>query len=190
MAQHKDLILILDFGAQYTQLISRKVRELGVYSEIKPFNISIQEIKVVQPKGLILSGGPESVYEKNAPLPDKSIFDLDIPVLGICYGLQVISHFFAGEIAGGTKKREFGLAELKIEQPSGLFKNVAPVSKVWMSHGDALDRLPRGFEILGSTENSPYAAFANKKRNFYCVQFHPEVTHTVEGKKILGNFVY
>ena len=190
MAQHKDPILILDFGAQYTQLISRKVRELGVYSEIKPFNISIQEIKKLQPKGLILSGGPESVYEKNAPLPDKSIFDLDIPVLGICYGLQVISHFFAGEIAGGTKKREFGLAELKIEQPAGLFKNVSPVSKVWMSHGDALDQLPSGFETLGSTESSSYAAFANKKRNFYCVQFHPEVTHTVEGKKILGNFVY
>ncbi len=159
----EDFILILDFGAQYTQLISRKVRELGVYSEIKPFNISIHEIKKLQPKGLILSGGPESVYEENAPVPDKNILDLDVPVLGICYGLQVISHFFAGEIAGGTRKREFGLAELKIEQPTGLFKNVNPVSKVWMSHGDALDHLPRGFEILGSTESSPYAAFAQKK---------------------------
>ncbi len=186
----KDFILILDFGAQYTQLISRKVRELGVYSEIKPFNISFQEIKKLQPKGLILSGGPESVYQENAPLPDNNIFELDIPVLGICYGLQVVSHFFAGEIAGGTNKREFGLAELKIEQPAGLFNNVSAVSKVWMSHGDALHQLPAGFETLGSTENSPYAAFANKERRLYCVQFHPEVTHSAEGQKILGNFVY
>lgn len=191
MKIHPDgFILILDFGAQYTQLISRKVRELGVYSEIKPFNISVHEIKKLQPKGLILSGGPESVYEENAPVPDKNIFDLDIPVLGICYGLQVISHFFAGEIAGGVRKREFGLAELKIDQPAGLFKNVNKVSKVWMSHGDALHQLPSGFTTLGSTENSAYAAFANKERKLYCVQFHPEVTHTVEGKKILGNFVY
>lgn len=186
----KDLILIFDFGAQYTQLISRKVRELGVYSEIKPFNIPLQEIKELQPRGLIFSGGPESVYEENAPLPDKGVFDLNIPVLGICYGLQVISNFFAGEVAGGTTKREYGLAELKIENPGELFKEVSPTSQVWMSHGDALKKLPAGFETLGCTDNSPYAAFGNKEKKMYCVQFHPEVTHTVEGKKILGNFVY
>ncbi|MFQ5676404.1 MAG: glutamine-hydrolyzing GMP synthase, partial [bacterium] len=143
----EDHILILDFGAQYTQLISRKVRELGVYSEIKPFTISSREIQNLRPKGLILSGGPESVYEKDAPLADKNIFGLGIPILGICYGLQVVAHFYGGQV-GGSQKREYGLAELKIDNPGALFKGLKPTTQVWMSHGDALNDLPPGFAPL------------------------------------------
>lgn len=185
----QDLILILDFGSQYTQLITRKVRELGVYSEIKPFNISVEEIKELNPKGLILSGGPESVYESGAPFPDDKIFALQIPILGICYGLQIVSHHHHGKISRAAK-REYGLAELRVDDHTDLFKDVPQQLQVWMSHGDALTQLPSGFEAAAHTSNSPYAAIARKEKQFYCVQFHPEVTHTVHGKTILRNFLY
>lgn len=185
----QDFILILDFGSQYTQLITRKVRELGVYSEIKPFNITLDEIKKLNPKGLILSGGPESVYEKDAPFPDEGIFNLQIPILGICYGLQIVSYYNEGKIAG-AEKREYGLAALSIDDPTDLFKDVPQQSQVWMSHGDALTQLPGGFNVLAHTGNSPFAAIAQKQKNLFCVQFHPEVTHTVHGKAILRNFLY
>lgn len=184
-----ELILILDFGSQYTQLITRQVRELGVYSEIKPFNISLNEIKELNPEGIILSGGPESVYADSAPLPDQGIFVLGVPVLGICYGLQLMSFFNGGRVAESSR-REYGLADLVLDDTSDLFKDVSPETQVWMSHGDAVMHAPAGFEVIGHTENSPYAAMANREMNFFCVQFHPEVSHTVEGRTILRNFLY
>lgn len=186
---HDELILILDFGSQYTQLITRKVRELNVYSEIKPFNLSFEEIKSLNPKGIILSGGPESVYEDNAPFPDPRVFELKVPVLGICYGLQVVSHLKSGKVEGATK-REYGLAELIVDDASSLLKDVQSKSQVWMSHGDVLLEMPVGFQPIGHTKNSPYAAFANLQERIYCVQFHPEVHHTTEGKRILHNFLF
>jgi GMP synthase (glutamine-hydrolysing) len=187
--KHDELILILDFGSQYTQLITRKVRELNVFSVIKPFNISYEEILALRPKGVIFSGGPESVYEANAPFPDIKIFELGVPILGICYGLQVVSHLKSGKVEGAAK-REYGLAELLVDDASSLLKKVTPRSQVWMSHGDILLELPDGFEPIGHTENSPYAVFANSKEQIYCVQFHPEVHHTVEGNRILHNFLF
>lgn len=189
MIHPQERILILDFGSQYTQLITRKVRECGVYSEIKPFNISVDEIKKLNPKGLILSGGPASADEAGAPLPDKRLFELGVPVLGICYGLQVLAYYFGGKIERAAR-REYGLAELKVDDHDDLFKNVSPASQAWMSHGDALSALPKDYEVLAHTGNSPLAALADRKRKFYGVQFHPEVTHTVEGRQILKNFLY
>ncbi len=190
MSSHgNELILILDFGSQYTQLIGRKVRELGVYSEIKPFNISIDEIKRLAPKGLILSGGPESVYADDAPRPDDEIFQLALPVLGICYGLQLTAHFHGGKVASASR-REYGLAELLVDNHDALLRGVPGQSRVWMSHGDALQELPPGFETIAHTSNSPYAAIANRHERVFCVQFHPEVSHTEAGKKILANFVF
>ncbi len=185
----EESILILDFGSQYTQLITRKVRELGVYSEIKPFNIPLQEIKNMAPSGIILSGGPESVYAESAPHPDSAIFDLGIPVLGICYGLQLTAHYHGGKIEDAAR-REYGLAEFIVDDSGDLFKNVPTRSNVWMSHGDALTQTPDGFEAIGHTANSPFAAIANRSKQIFCVQFHPEVTHSVAGKQILGNFVH
>lgn len=185
----EEYILILDFGSQYTQLITRRVRELGVYSEIKPFNFSYKEIVNIKPKGIILSGGPSSVYESSAPLPQVELFDLETPILGICYGLQLIIHYRGGKVAKATK-REYGFAELKIDNHDGLFKNVRQNSQVWMSHGDAVTELPEGFEAVAHTSNSPFAAVAHKSNKIYGLQFHPEVAHTVEGKQILKNFLY
>ncbi len=181
-------ILILDFGSQYTQLITRKVRELGVYSEIKPYNTSIDDIHELNPNGIILSGGPDSVYAENAPLPAKEIFDLSVPVLGICYGLQLTAYFHGAKV-GESKKREYGLAELQVDRATDLLRSV-PASQVWMSHGDALTELPAGFQSIAHTDNSQFAALANLEKQIYCVQFHPEVSHTVEGQKILSNFIY
>jgi GMP synthase (glutamine-hydrolysing) len=187
--QHDELILILDFGSQYTQLITRKVRELNVYSEIKPHNISMSEVRALRPRGIILSGGPESVYEENAPFPDEEILNLGIPILGICYGLQLVSHFRGGKVESAAK-REYGLAELEIDDATGLFSEVSGRSQVWMSHGDALYQLPEGFQVMAHTGNSPFAAFGNPEQRIYCVQFHPEVHHTTEGKRILRNFLF
>ncbi|NIR50544.1 glutamine-hydrolyzing GMP synthase, partial [candidate division KSB1 bacterium] len=141
----KELILILDFGSQYTQLITRRVREVGVYSEIRPFNTPIEDIRRLNPKGIILSGGPASVYDESAPLPDLHLFELNMPILGVCYGMQVVAYHFGGKVSGAAK-REYGLARLHIEKQNGLFKNVNQDSQVWMSHGDALVELPDGFE--------------------------------------------
>lgn len=185
-----DKILVLDFGSQYTQLIARRVRESKVYSEIFPFNASIEKIKAFNPKGIILSGGPSSVYDKGAPMPDMDVFKLGIPVLGICYGMQLMSHYLGGRVAKAVK-REYGKAELIIDDASDLFRGIGKLQTiVWMSHGDRIEKLPKGFSVIGHTDNSPIAAMSDKKRGFYALQFHPEVVHTDKGKKILQNFVY
>lgn len=185
----QELILILDFGSQYTQLITRKVRELGVYSEIKPFNVPFDEIERLCPRGIIFSGGPASVYEHQAPLPDPRIFELGVPILGLCYGLQLLAHCLGGKVAPAAR-REYGYAELVIDSHADLFKDVSHATQVWMSHGDALVNAPPGFQALAHTENSPLAAIADPERRFYGLQFHPEVAHTVEGKQMLRNFLY
>lgn len=184
-----DKILVLDFGSQYTQLIARRIRESKVYSEIFPFNIATEKIKSFNPKGIILSGGPSSVYDKGAPLLDMEVFKLGIPILGICYGMQLMAYSLGGKVAKATK-REYGKAELIVDNDSDIFKKIPRITKVWMSHGDRIEKLPKGFFIIGHTDNSPIAAMANKEKRFYALQFHPEVVHTDEGKKILQNFAY
>ena len=186
---HSETIIVLDFGSQYTQLIARRIRELGVYSEIKPFNIDINELETIRPKGVILSGGPSSVYDADAPLPDYKIFDLDCPVLGICYGLQVIAHCMQGKV-DGAQKREYGRAEITLDDRSDLFKNLELRQEVWMSHGDHIIKVPRDFEPIAHTSNAPIAAIKNPKKQIYGIQFHPEVIHTPNGKEILKNFVF
>ncbi len=186
---HAELVLILDFGSQYTQLIARRVRECGVYSEIHPYNTSFEKIKKINPDAIIFSGGPSSVYDPEAPLPDDRIFSLEKPILGICYGLQVIAYKFGGAV-DRSAKREYGRAELTVKTPSPLLpENHEPVS-VWMSHGDALQSLPEGFEVLAASPNSPICAIGNMENKIYGVQFHPEVVHTPRGKEILHNFLY
>jgi len=185
----EELILILDFGSQYTQLITRKVRELGVYSEIKPYNVSIAEIQELKPVGIILSGGPESVYAGDAPLPDAGIFDLSCPILGICYGLQLVAYFHDGQVTEASR-REYGPAQLHVDDATDLFEGVSSVSPVWMSHADALSALPPNFVSIAHTANSPFAAIANRVRGWFCVQFHPEVSHSAEGRQIISNFLY
>lgn len=190
---HSEHILVLDFGSQYTQLIARRIRELGVYTELHPFNLTIGDIRKLKPKGIILSGGPSSVYDMEAPHPAPEIFELGIPILGICYGLQVIAYQLGGEV-DRSAKREFGSAEVVIDDTTDLFAgfNGAPErgTVVWMSHGDALTKLPKGFERIGHSRNSPICAIHNKEKKIYGVQFHPEVVHTAEGKELLKNFVF
>jgi GMP synthase (glutamine-hydrolysing) len=187
----KEKILVLDFGSQYTQLIARRVRENKVYSEILPFNASIEKIKAFAPKGIILSGGPSRVNAKGAPFPDRDIFNLGIPVLGICYGMQLMAQCLGGRV-GRAAKREFGRAGLVIDDYSNLFKGLASKrhNVVWMSHGDKIQKYPKGFKSIAHTDNSPIAAMADKSRRFYALQFHPEVVHTEHGKKILKNFIF
>ena len=184
-------ILVLDFGSQYTQLIARRVRESKVYSEIFPCNTPIEKIKNFNPKGLILSGGPSSVYDSGAPIPDIKIFELGFPVLGICYGMQLMAHLFGGRVTKALK-REYGRSELMIDDDSDLFKGIGYKLKtiVWMSHGDRIEQCPFQFKSIAHTENSPIAAMANKDKRFYALQFHPEVVHTPMGKKILKNFLF
>ena len=179
---------MLDFGAQYAHLISRRIRELSVYSELIPFDSTPSEIIANNPKGLILSGGPNSIYNSDSPIPDPKIFDLNIPILGICYGLQVIIHLHGGKITN-VEQQEYGKALLEISNVNSLFKDVKNLNSVWMSHGDAPTELPDNFEIIGKTNNSKFAAIQNSK-NVFGIQFHPEVHHTIEGKQILQNFVY
>lgn len=181
--------LILDFGSQYTQLIARKVRELGVYSEIHPFNIPLKKIKTLDPGAIIFSGGPKSVYEPDFPHPDPEIFNLGIPILGICYGLQLIAHHLGGQVQRAPE-REYGFASLHILDRSGLLHGLKEKTQVWMSHGDRLEAIPEGFTITARTANSRAAAIENRERRIYGVQFHPEVAHTQEGKKVLANFLF
>ena len=185
-----DKILILDFGSQYTQLIARRVRELGVYCEIFHHKSSIGAIKKFNPKGIILSGGPETVKQKGAPKVAEKVFKLNIPILGICYGMQTIANQLGGKVELANK-REFGHADLKLRnQAAGLFKGISKKNiSVWMSHGDHVSKLPNGFKSCGVTSNSPIAAFFNPSKKIYGLQFHPEVTHTPQGKIILKNFV-
>ncbi|RMF99974.1 MAG: glutamine-hydrolyzing GMP synthase [Nitrospirae bacterium] len=184
----REKILVLDFGSQYTQLIARRVRESRVYSEILPFNVPIEKIKSFNPKGIILSGGPASVHDNEAPLLDKEVFNLGVPVLGICYGMQLIAHLLGGEV-GKARKREYGRAEIIIDDDRDLLWGVTNRSTVWMSHGDRIDKCPAGFHPVAHTENSPIAAMADHERKIYALQFHPEVAHTEDGKRIIQNFV-
>ena len=180
-------IIILDFGSQYCQLIARRIRECHVYSEILPFDTPAEVIAAENPRGIILSGGPASVYAENAPHCDKRIFELNIPILGICYGLQLIIHSLGGEIQRSSA-REYGNAELKINSSSGLFENIPRKTSVWMSHGDKAVSVPGSVEILASSENTPYCAVKLQDREIYGIQFHPEVAHSPHGKQLLGNF--
>lgn len=182
-------VLVLDFGSQYTQLIARKVRELGVYSEIFPFDAPLARIKKEAPDALILSGGPQSVYEKNAPLVPAEIFSLGVPVLGICYGLQLMAHLLGGRVQPSAK-REYGFAHIEIKDRGGLLKGIKSGSQVWMSHGDRVETLPPGFAITARTANARVAVFEDPSRRFFGVQFHPEVIHTRQGKDVLANFLF
>lgn len=182
-----DKILVLDFGAQYAHLICRRIRELGVYAELAPHDISPEQVQKRRAKGLIFSGGPRSVYSRGAPLPSRELLSTGIPVLGICYGLQAIVHQSGGTVLK-TAKREYGKATLKLDTKSPLFAGLGETAVCWMSHGDAAESLPQGFEVIASTENSPFAAISRGQT--YAVQFHPEVTHTERGKEILSNFIF
>jgi GMP synthase (glutamine-hydrolysing) len=184
-----DKILVLDFGSQYTQLIARRVRECKVYSEIVPFNVSAEKIRNFDPKGIILSGGPSSVYDNDAPIPDIKIFQLGIPVLGICYGMQLMAHLFGGKVAKAVR-REYGKAELTIDNRLNIFEGISKKTIVWMSHGDRIASCPPAFKPIAHTSNSPVAAMADQKKRFYALQFHPEVIHTQKGFDILRNFLF
>ncbi len=186
---HKEIILIIDFGSQFTQLITRRVRESKVYSEIYPHTISIDFIKKVHPKGIILSGGPMSVYDDEAPSISVEIFNLNIPVLGICYGLQFIAKSLGG-IVEKSFEREYGRSIFRIEKDSTLTKDLQTESIVWMSHGDIVKSPPENFDIIGTSDHSPVCAIENKEKNIYGLQFHPEVYHTEQGDKIIQNFLY
>ncbi len=186
-------ILVLDFGSQYTQLIARRIREAQVYSQILPCTVPLATILAYRPQGIVLSGGPSSVYEKKAPSVPKELFDQGIPILGICYGMQLVTHLSGGEVAK-SKHREYGRADLTIDDKSDLFKDIGKDGStvVWMSHGDRIERMPPGFRSIAHTANSPIAAMKrdDRKRRIYCLQFHPEVVHTPDGTTILRNFVY
>ncbi len=183
-------IVILDFGSQYTQVIARRIRECNVYSTILHFNTPATEIAKLKPNGIILSGGPSSVYAKNAPLPDKEIFNLGVPVLGICYGVQLLAHFLGGKVEKGLK-REYGKGTLTVKDGScALFTKLPKSLQVWNSHGDKLTKLPNGFKPVAATENSEYAAIENRTKKYFGLQFHPEVVHTPRGREIYSNFVH
>lgn len=186
--ENVEKILILDFGSQYTQLIARKVREVGVFAEIHPFNIELEKLKELNPKGIILSGGPSSVYSEGAPHPRFNVFELGIPVLGICYGLQLIAFTQNGQVDAAAK-REYGKAIVNVVEDNPLLKGISNNAQMWMSHGDSLSKMPDGFETIANTENAPICAIANIEKKIYGVQFHPEVHHSLEGKKVLENFV-
>ncbi len=186
-----DTILVLDFGSQYTQLIARRIRELNVYSVILPWDISIKKIKSLNLKGIILSGGPESVTAHNTPRVPKIILELDIPILGICYGMQTLAEQFGGQVSS-SKKKEFGHAEVILEETSLLFDGFSSGSSidVWMSHGDHVSSLPDQFNILASTKSAPIAAMQHISKPIYALQYHPEVTHTKQGSTVLENFTF
>jgi len=184
-----DTIVVLDFGAQYSQLIARRVREMHVYSQIVPYTISAEDLRAMQPTGIIFSGGPASVRSEGSPRPDPAIYTLGIPILGICYGLQVMSIQNGGEVQR-PEKREYGFADLTVlTEGSSLLKGIAANSRLWMSHGDSVSALPDGFVQTGSTPNCPYTVLEHEQKRFYGVQFHPEVVHTAQGKQFLENFV-
>ena len=190
---HAETVLVLDYGSQYSQLIARRVRELGVYSELHPFSIPLDQIVALRPKGLILSGSPYSAYEDGAPISSPEIFNLGIPILGICYGLQLMAYQLGGEIDKAAR-REYGPAHLRIDDAKDLFAGIEPDGAdgldVWMSHGDHLTGCPRGFVPIAHTSNAPICAIRNDAKRIYGVQFHPEVVHTPKGKEVLRNFLY
>ena len=183
-------IVILDFGSQYTQVIARRIRECSVYSTILRYDTPAAEIAALRPSGLILSGGPSSVYAPDAPLPDKAIFNLGIPILGICYGVQLLAHFLGGKVERG-QKREYGKAALTVRDPSCmLFRKLPAALQVWNSHGDKITKMPKGFAPVATTENSAFAAIEHHAKKIFGLQFHPEVVHTPRGKEVISNFVH
>ncbi len=187
LANH-DSVVVLDFGAQYSQLIARRVRECGVYSQIVPFNTPASEIRKMNVKGIIFSGGPASVKDEGSPRPDGEIFSLGVPILGICYGLQVMSLMLGGKV-DCPEKKEYGLANINIIKGSDLLKGVSQNSQVWMSHGDSVSEIAPGFTLIADTPNCPYTVVENTEKKFYGVQFHPEVVHSLEGTQMIRNFV-
>lgn len=187
--KQRDLILIIDFGSQYTQLIARRTREVKVYSEIHSHTISFENVQKLQPKGIILSGGPMSVYDDSAPSIDPQIFNLKVPILGVCYGLQFICKYFGGKVEPASD-REYGKSILRITDNSDILRGIENASVVWMSHGDYLTELPKGFKVVGESEHSPICAISNPAKRFFGLQFHPEVVHTEEGEKIIRNFLF
>jgi GMP synthase (glutamine-hydrolysing) len=186
---HREKVLILDFGSQYTQLIARRIRELHVYCEIHPYLMPLEQIRNFAPRGLILSGGPRSVYEPDAPLVGPEILELGVPVLGICYGLQLINHILGGKVSPAAS-REYGRKHFTITDHQDLFAGLGPDELVWMSHGDRVDEVAAGFEIIGSSDTCAAGAVRDRQRSVYGVQFHPEVRHTPQGNKILANFLF
>jgi len=182
-----DKIVVLDFGSQYSHLICRRIRDFSVYAELVPFDISLENLAKLNPKGIIFSGGPSSVYDSGAPIPDKKIFQLNVPILGICYGHQIIVNNFGGKIKRANK--EYGSSVLTIDSNSDILYGIGDSVRAWMSHGDEAENVPEGFEIIGHTESSRSAAIANKQKTVFGIQFHPEVVHTEKGTEILKNFV-
>ena len=192
MTIHDEKILILDFGSQTTQLIARRIREQKVYCEIHPFSTSLATIKAMNPTGIVLSGGPRSVYDDDAPLSDPAIFEMNIPVLGICYGAQLMIQQLGGKVEQASK-REFGKADLTVQFTEGIFAGLATDAihhQVWMSHGDRIEVMPQGFEVTASSDHSPHAALRHTSKPFVAVQFHPEVVHTLIGNDVLRNFIF
>ena len=182
-----DKIVVLDFGSQYSHLICRRIRDFSVYAELVPFDISLENLAKLNPKGIIFSGGPSSVYDSGAPIPDKKIFQLNVPILGICYGHQIIVNNFGGKIKRANK--EYGSSVLTIDSNSDILNGIGDSVRAWMSHGDEAENVPDGFEIIGHTESSRSAAIANKQKTVFGIQFHPEVVHTEKGTEIMKNFV-
>jgi GMP synthase (glutamine-hydrolysing) len=187
--KHEETIVVLDFGSQYTQLIARRIRENKVFCEILPFNQDPESYRRKNLKGIVLSGGPSSVFDQDAPICEERVFELGVPVLGICYGLQLIGRLFGGELER-SQRREYGQAIIQIDRENHLFSEVKGSTRVWMSHGDHLSTLPPQFEVLAHTENIPFAAIGNSEKEIFGLQFHPEVAHTQEGMRILRNFLF
>ncbi|AYV69229.1 glutamine-hydrolyzing GMP synthase [Niallia circulans] len=185
----QEMIVVLDFGSQYNQLITRRIREFGVYSELHPHTITAEEIKELNPSGIIFSGGPNSVYDENAFGVDEKIFDLELPIFGICYGMQLMTQHFAGKVEK-AKHREYGKAAINIENNSKLFTDLPTEQIVWMSHGDLVVEAPAGFTIDATSASCPIASMSNEEKGLYAVQFHPEVRHSVYGNELLKNFVF
>lgn len=189
MTKQNEIIVVLDFGGQYNQLIARRIRDLGVYSELLPYNTPVERIRELQPKGIVFSGGPASVYEENSPMVDPAIYDLNIPIFGICYGMQLMSHQLEGKVERAGK-REYGKAEVEFIEGTQIGFGLDKVQSVWMSHGDHVVELPAGFQVDASTEHAPIAAMSHPDRKFHAVQFHPEVRHSEFGNEMIRNFLY
>ncbi|WP_294375913.1 glutamine-hydrolyzing GMP synthase [uncultured Clostridium sp.] len=185
----KELILVIDFGGQYNQLIARRVRECNVYCEVHPYTLSVEKIKEMNPKGIIFTGGPNSVYGEDSPLCDKALFEIGVPILGICYGSQLMSHMLGGKVATAPVS-EYGKTEVEVNTDSKIFTDVSSKTICWMSHTDYIEKAPEGFKVTAKTPVCPVAAMECEEKNLYAVQFHPEVMHTQEGTKMLSNFVY
>lgn len=185
----KEIVIVLDFGGQYNQLIARRVRECNVYCEVLPFNTSMEKIKSINPKGVIFTGGPASVYAEDAPKVSEEIFQLGIPILGICYGCQLMTYTLGGKVEKAPV-REYGKTYVTVNQSSKLFQNVSETSVVWMSHTDYVAQTPNGFQVVAKSDSCPVAGIEDEARKLYGVQFHPEVVHSQEGTKMLHNFLY